>query len=78
MDHGQPKRFPSRQRVEALASGIRLGEIIGDEQAFGHTTGADWRVSLETNSISHAVSTADRERYYQAIGMFFLLLSGNS
>ena len=43
---GQPRRFPDRQRVGVLASGIRMGEILGEEHACGAKTGINMRVAL--------------------------------
>ena len=42
---GQPKRCPSRQRIDVLASVIRMGEIVGDEQAIKRTADVNARVA---------------------------------
>ena len=69
---GKPKRCPSRQRLDVLASGIRFCEIIGAEQAHGQTPGVDMMYSREIDSICRDVLTSGNERDYKAPGMYFL------
>ena len=47
---GKPKRRPSRRRVDVLACGIMLCEIIGAEQSFGQTTGVDLGLADDVGS----------------------------
>ena len=72
MSQGQPKRCPSRRRIDVLSSSIRLGEIIGAEQPREKTTGAGANVARGIQSICHDVLTSDREHVYQALWMFLL------
>ena len=67
---GKPKRCPSRRRIDVLASGIRLAEFLGVEPALEQTVGVDTDVACEIQSICHSALAADRERDYQAMGMF--------
>ena len=44
---GQPKRCPSRRRIDALSSVIRMGEIVGAVQASEQTAEVNARVDWE-------------------------------
>ena len=69
---GQPKRVPPRSRIDVLASGIRLDEFLGAERAMGQTMDVWADAAYEIQSICLDALTADRERAYQAMGMFLL------
>ena len=55
-----------------MASGLRLGEYLGAEQAMDRSMGEKTDVASEIRSICHDALTADHERDYQALGMFLL------
>ena len=69
---GQPKRCPSRRRIDILASTLRLGEFLTAEQAWEQAAGETTEVSQGIRSIFHDALTAGHERDYQALGMFLL------
>ena len=69
---GQPKRFPTRKRIDILVRGIRMGEIAGAEHDQEQPAGESTRVGLEIRSICHDIVTASHGRDYQALGVFLL------
>ena len=72
VSQGRPKRCPSRRRIDVLASGLRLDEFMGAEQAMGRSMGETTDVAIEIRSICRDALTADHERDYQALGLFLL------
>ena len=69
---GQPKRCPSRRRIDLLASDLRLDEYLNAEQGWGQSADEKSEVAKATRSIRRDASTAGRERGYQALGLFLL------
>ena len=69
---GQPKRRPSRRRIDVMAIGLGVGEFPGAEQAMEQSMGDTRDVEVEIRSICHDALTAEHERDYQALGMFLL------
>ena len=69
---GRPKQCPSRRRIDVMASGIGLGEIVGADQANEHAIGVKTSVAREINSICHDAIDADHERGYQDLRIFLL------
>ena len=67
---GQPKRLPSRRRIDVLASSARLDEFLGAEQAREQTIGVGSNTARAIQSICPDILIADRERDYQALGTF--------
>ena len=74
ISQGQPRRCPSRQRIDLLARDIRMGEILGAAQAQEQSTDEETRSSWDIRAICHDISNANHERDCQALGMFLLHL----
>ena len=55
-----------------LASGLRIDEFLGEEQAMEHSMDTPTDVAREIQSICHDALTADHERDYKALGTFLL------
>lgn len=66
--HGQPKRCPSRARVDVLSSNLRMAEYLADEKAEEDTEGANAKTARSTRSICHDVLPSHRARDYQDLG----------
>ena len=66
---GQPRRCRSRQRIDVMAIGWRLGEFLGADQAYEYTRGTDTNTAREIQSIWHDIRSANHERDYQALGL---------
>ena len=69
MAQGQPRRCPSRRRIDVLASTLRLGEYLNAEQTWEQSADETTEVSKEIRPICHDALTSGRERDYQAMGM---------
>ena len=72
LSQGQPKRSPSRQRIDVLASRLRLGDLLGAEKAYEYTMEMDTNAAREIQSIRRDILSSDRESDYQALGLFIL------
>ena len=72
VSQGQPKRCPSRARIDVMASNLRTREYIGAEKAGKY---AEWKraqKAQEIRSRRRDVLTARRGRGDLSIGLFFL------